>query len=223
MPGNDSNSQQYTPPEGCIHYEIPGSATPGTYNVKFDDEGNVDTDGTLEFSITVGQENDEDFTKVLSWSSNFPIYAVIVKGGDAFNLYQYPSTARFDTDLVSPTNESDKPANISHVSVVICPDNFPTQTPSQTPAETTPPATTPPATTPPETIAPETTPPVTTAVTLPPTTTPSSTIVPPTTGPTSPPTGDNDLLEIPILFVFSGLLLGVFSFYTLRKNKINKS
>lgn len=26
MPGNDSNPNDFTPPEGCIHYEIPNSA-----------------------------------------------------------------------------------------------------------------------------------------------------------------------------------------------------
>jgi len=118
--GNDSNPNDYTPPSGCIHYEIPNSGTPGTYTVKFNSSGQVDPSGNCSFTVTVGKQSGQSYTKVLSWSSNFPIYAVIVKGGNAFNLYQYPNTTREDTDLVSPNNASGKPADVSHVSIVIC-------------------------------------------------------------------------------------------------------
>ena len=73
FPGNDSNPSDYTPPPGCIHYEIPGSGTEGTYTVKFDATGTVDPNGAYSFTVTVGTEAGEDYTKVLSWSSNFPI------------------------------------------------------------------------------------------------------------------------------------------------------
>lgn len=139
FPGNDSNS--YTPPEGCIHYEIPNSSEEGTHTVTFDETGTIDPNGAYSFTVVVGTEEGEDFTKVLSWSSNFPIYAVIVKGGNAFNLYQYDIDVRGDTDLVSPDNESGHPANVSHVSIVICPEDFPPDppTPSCPPCPTCPP------------------------------------------------------------------------------------
>ncbi len=125
FPGNDSNPKDFTPPEGCIHYEIPDSGDVGTHTVKFNALGEVDPEGPFSFTVVVGQEQGENFTKVLSWTSNFPIRGVIVKGGPNFNLYEYGLTVRGDTDLVSPTNPSGDPANVSHVSIVICPGDFP--------------------------------------------------------------------------------------------------
>lgn len=129
--GNDAND--YTPPEGCIRYQIPKSDIKGSHTVNFDSEGNVDPDGPYSFTVTTGTIPGNEYTQVLSWSSNFPIYAVIVKGGDAFNLYQYDPSVRGDTDLVSPDNPSGNPADVSHVSIVICPDCFPPQPPTPTP------------------------------------------------------------------------------------------
>lgn len=131
FPGNDAND--YTPPEGCLHYQIPNSDTEGSHTITFDNDGAVDPSGPYSFTVTVGTLPGNDYTQVLSWSSNFPIYAVIVKGGNAFNLYQYDSSVRGDTDLVSPDNPSGGPADVSHVSVVICPDCFPPQPPTPTP------------------------------------------------------------------------------------------
>lgn len=118
--GNDSNPKDYTPPTGCTHYEIPGSGTAGTYTVSYNCQGQIDPTGSCKFTVTIGKKEGQSYTQVLSWSSTCSVYAVIVKGGDSFNLYQYPSTARDDTDLVSPTNASGKPADVSHVSIVIC-------------------------------------------------------------------------------------------------------
>lgn len=131
FPGNDANA--YTPPKKCIHYQIPNSDTEGSHTVNFDSEGNVDPDGPYSFTVTTGTIPGNEYTQVLSWSSNFPIYAVIVKGGDAFNLYQYEPNVRKDTDLVSPDSPSGNPADVSHVSVVICPDCFPPKPPTPTP------------------------------------------------------------------------------------------
>ena len=134
LPGNDSNPMDYEPPEGCIHYEIPNSGQEGTFTVNFDETGAVDPTGAFSFTVVVGTGAGEDFTKVLSWSSNFPIYAVIVKGGNAFNLYQYDTSVRGDTNLVSPDNASGQPADVSHVSIVICPEDFPPEPPTPTPS-----------------------------------------------------------------------------------------
>jgi hypothetical protein len=124
-PGNDSNPNDYTPPEGCIHYEIPNSANEGTHTVRFNSDGMVDANGPFIFTIVVGIAPGNDYTEVLSWSSNFPIESVIVKGGPNFNIYSYDTGVRNDTSLVSPNVASGKPADISHVSVVICPNDIP--------------------------------------------------------------------------------------------------
>lgn len=119
--GNDSNPNDYSPPPGCIHFEIPGSGTAGTYTVRFNSLGQPDPNGANIFNVTVGTRSGTNYTQVLTWSSNFALYAVIVKGGDAFNLYPYPSSIRTDTFLVSPDNASGRPADVSHVSIVFCP------------------------------------------------------------------------------------------------------
>ena len=59
-----------------------------------------------------------------------------MKGGPAFNLYQYDPSVREDTNLVAPINPSGLPANVSHVSVVICPDDFPPDPATPTPEPT---------------------------------------------------------------------------------------
>lgn len=143
FPGNDSNPADYTPPAGYIHYEIPGSGAPGTYTVSINSSGAIDPNGPFKFTVVVGTAPGESYTKVLSWSSNFPIYAVIVKGGDAFNLYQYDPSVRADTNLVSPTNESGQPADVSHVSIVYNPEEIPSVTPTPTPTPTLTPTPTP--------------------------------------------------------------------------------
>jgi hypothetical protein len=89
MPGNDSNPNDFTPPEGCIHYEIPNSANEGTHTVRFNSAGMVDANGPFIFTIDVGIAPGNDFTEVLTWISNFSIESVIVKGGPNFNVYSY--------------------------------------------------------------------------------------------------------------------------------------
>lgn len=128
IPGDDSNPNDFQPSKGCIHHEISNSDNNGTHTIKFNTQGQVDPNGPFEFTIVVGTVQGESFTKILSWTSNFPVQAVIVKGGPAFNLYSYGTDVRGDTNLASPTIPSDNPADISHVSVVICPDEFPPPT-----------------------------------------------------------------------------------------------
>lgn len=53
--------------------------------------------------------------KVLDWSATIPIDRVIVKGGDAANVYNYDPEALSDTGLLAPVNQSGGPAEISHV------------------------------------------------------------------------------------------------------------
>ncbi len=125
FPGNDANS--YTPPEGCIRTTLPDSDVVGTHIYKFNDSGQLDPAGTNTFTLVVGVAPLTSYTQVLSWtwSGSYPLFAVIVKGGPGFNLYEYDGGLTTDTNLVSPDNPSGGPADISHVSVVLCPNGDP--------------------------------------------------------------------------------------------------
>ncbi len=50
------------------------------------------------------------------------MFAVIVNGGDQFNLYEYNNAFREDSNLLSPIDESGLPANVNHVSILMCPE-----------------------------------------------------------------------------------------------------
>lgn len=158
MPGNDSNPSDFTPPAGCLHYEIPNSGNEGSHTARFDADGNPDPAGPFFITVVVGKAGANEYTEVLSWASNFPIGSVIVKGGNAFHVYSYATGVRGDTSLVAPNTASEQPADVSHVSVVVCPEDFPpppTPSPTVTPAVTptaTPVATTPPGSCPPSTL-----------------------------------------------------------------------
>jgi uncharacterized repeat protein (TIGR01451 family) len=49
------------------------------------------------------------------WSSDFGIDAVIVKGGNASNVYEYDPESQGDSGLHAPDNASEGPAGLSHV------------------------------------------------------------------------------------------------------------
>ena len=55
--------------------------------------------------------------KYVSWSSTFGVDAVIVKGGNNANLYEYqpPAESFGDTGLVSPVNQGGQVSKLSHV------------------------------------------------------------------------------------------------------------
>ena len=127
LPGNDANPSQYTPPPDCIRTTLPDSDKVGTHVYSFDSEGNLDSAGTNVFTLVVGTVSPDTFTQALSWSwsGSYPLYGVIMKGGPNFNLYVYNGTATSDTNLVCPTVSSGKPAAISHVSVILCPNGTP--------------------------------------------------------------------------------------------------
>lgn len=71
----------------------------GSFDKAFPDGITVDTNGTY-----------------VSWSSaNFPIDAVIVKGSDAANIYEYDPASYSDSELASPINSSGNPAGLSNL------------------------------------------------------------------------------------------------------------
>jgi hypothetical protein len=142
--GNDSNQKNLITPASCTYYKFDNSYNSGIYTVRFDCNGKVDPNGSVIFSITVGKNPSESFTKVTSWQGNVPVYAIIVKGGPAYNLYKYnitPTTS--DTNLTAPIVSSGKPANVSHVSIIYCPGACPTSMPTQSPTPTRTPKPTP--------------------------------------------------------------------------------
>jgi hypothetical protein len=92
------------------------------------------TDGTLTVTIDVRTTADGE---VFDWTSNIGVDVVIVKGGNASNIYTYDPEATTDTGLHAPANASGRFAGLSHVS--FCYDvDAPTTTP---PPTTAPPST----------------------------------------------------------------------------------
>jgi len=51
----------------------------------------------------------------VAWTSTFPIGAVIVKGSNAANIYEYIPGSLGDEDLAAPINESGGPAGLSNL------------------------------------------------------------------------------------------------------------
>jgi hypothetical protein len=135
MPGNDIPNQDDITPPGCVFYSFEDNSAPGTYTVEFNLSGEVEPGGPLVFTNTIGTAPGNEYTELLSWSANFPVYAVTVKGGPNYNLYIY-DTATNDTNLVSPTVGSGDPADVSHTSLIFCPPFMPTPTPTPMPTST---------------------------------------------------------------------------------------
>jgi hypothetical protein len=74
---------------------------------------------------TVGYITIYDSTaSTFSWSSEYPVCAVVVKGGPNANVYyyyEYSEPVMGDTGLVAPFNEnSEKVYDISHVTFCFC-------------------------------------------------------------------------------------------------------
>src|ERR687892_1156838 len=126
------------------------------------------TDDTLEVTIDV---RTTAAGQVFDWTSNIGVDVVIVKGGNASNVYTYVSEATADTGLHAPANRSGMFAGLSHISFCYDVGEETTTTTSTTTTTTVPPTTVPPTTVPPTTVPP------TTSTSAPPT---SSTSTPPT-------------------------------------------
>ncbi len=61
-------------------------------------------------TITISNNDGYSF----AWSSKYPVMCVIVKGGNAANVYCYPGGSYGDTEMFAPVNASGQPASISH-------------------------------------------------------------------------------------------------------------
>jgi hypothetical protein len=75
-------------------------------------DGSFD-DGTLFVTIDV---RDTAAGQVFDWTSNIGVDVVIVKGGNASNVYTYVTESLGDTGLHAPANRSGSFAGLSHIS-----------------------------------------------------------------------------------------------------------
>ena len=87
----------------------------------------VTSTSATQAGITVTRTGSGTF----DWSSTVAVDAVIVKGGNAANVYRYPYDFFADTNLVTPDNSSGGPAGISHIE--FCTDKT-TENPPANPA-----------------------------------------------------------------------------------------
>ncbi len=141
-------------------YQVPNPGPGG--NVTCEQLGYANSSGRINYSdagftqsfsrqgITVSVSSGTYVT----WSTAFPVGAVIVKGGPRANVYQYSPGRYGDTGLASPVNASGNPAGLSNLTVCWNPGapgpdpNAPTTNPTSTPTPPSPPGT-PPGTDPP--------------------------------------------------------------------------
>ena len=117
--------------------EVPGNASCPAGTTTFKVEPVADgtfTDGTLTVTIDVRDTADGE---VFDWTSNIGVDVVIVKGGNASNVYTYVPESMGDTGLHAPENASGNFAGLSHIS--FCYDAEP---PTTEPPPTTTPSTT---------------------------------------------------------------------------------
>jgi hypothetical protein len=84
------------------------------------------TDGLFDAAFPNGITVSTDGTYV-SWTSTFGIGAVIVKGGNAANVFYYDPQATFGSGLASPVNSSGKPAGLSNITFCWNPEPEPAQ------------------------------------------------------------------------------------------------
>jgi hypothetical protein len=92
------------------------------------------TDNTLTVTIDVRDTADG---QVFDWTSNIGVDVVIVKGGNASNVYTYVPESTGDTGLHAPENRSGNFAGLSHISFCYDVGEEPTTTTTTAPPPTT--------------------------------------------------------------------------------------
>ena len=103
-------------------WKVDNSGTNGTYHTNTSLYGNTPT--VFDASIVIYNSNGQSF----SWSSDYKLCAVIVKGGPAANIYYYPDGSCGDIGLTPPINpNSGQPYDISHLT--FCFDDSPCDDP----------------------------------------------------------------------------------------------
>ncbi len=122
-PGSTPTSGGPTSDGEVPPYQVPNPGPGG--NVTCEQLGYSATSGRINFSdagftqsfarqgLTVGVAGGTYVT----WTSTFPVGAVIVKGGPRANVYQYTPGRFGDAGLASPVNASGNPAGLSNLTI----------------------------------------------------------------------------------------------------------
>jgi len=90
------------------------------FHYKFDDwdnsyyNGQYDVDGPTTITISNNSFTSFDWSTIVNGVPTGLVYCVIVKAGNAANVFCYPEGATEDTNLYGPVNASGEPANVSH-------------------------------------------------------------------------------------------------------------
>jgi len=93
--------------------KLDGSPRTGTYT--WDTSGTEETRTTpLDYEIRISTETTDD-GMVMSFTSNYPVTKVRVKGGDDYTDYNYSPGVLSESGLHAPVNASGKYADISHI------------------------------------------------------------------------------------------------------------
>jgi hypothetical protein len=87
----------------------------GAYTCVDDDDDDIECKFEEGFNNTITISNNDG--QFFDWASSpFALGAVVVKGGNAANVFVYKPAAFGDTGLYSPINPSGDPADVSHAS-----------------------------------------------------------------------------------------------------------
>ena len=123
--GNDADPNIYSPPNGCIHYQIPNSDTAGTHTLIIDNQGL-----SILMVAIYSQQQLEPFQVIIILNCYHGVviflYMLLLSVMEMFST----STDMIRTIVEIPVFFHQKmlglPTSISHVSIVICPDTFST-------------------------------------------------------------------------------------------------
>jgi len=92
----------------CSQFKIDSSSPSGTYY--------IDTAHTQWVTVESYKAGGSSEPSAINWTSNVKVFSVIVKGGDAADVYTYGGNTLNDTSLCTPVNsKNSKPSGISHV------------------------------------------------------------------------------------------------------------
>ncbi|WP_363798229.1 hypothetical protein ABU614_00525 [Lysobacter firmicutimachus] len=77
---------------------------------------NLGNGQTITFNYTPSGQN-----KFIGFTSTIPMDYIVIKGGNAYNVFHYDPAVLSDTNLYAPNNASGEPAGVSHVAFCFLP------------------------------------------------------------------------------------------------------
>jgi len=96
--GGNVACSELAPPSGLLSEQLEYNSNSKKFKGKMPDGFDITVDG-----------------HAVSWSSEWPITAVIVKGSNASHVYRYAPARVSDAGLVPPINQSGEPADVGHL------------------------------------------------------------------------------------------------------------